>query len=360
MSLYDREGLWYYRFKSGGREYRKSTGLAATSRNETAAKAMEKKARLDAKQVKPEIGELVLFSEASETFLAWRKSECKAESTYRRTATSFKSLCVFFGDKPVSQILAGDVEDFKQQRKADGIGGATLRNDLSALSLFRRYAKKKGWTMVNWMEDVERPADDSKDSWHIVSEEDWKKYSEWAKRHSALYDLASLVLYTGMRPDCEALVLAKDCVNLEAGSVTIGKSKTPAGRRTLVLHPEAKAILSRRMIGESPWIFPSSRNPGAPLVKVNGPHDKACDRARVWFRLYDLRHTFATRLAATGIPLITLGKILGHSDLRTLTRYVHPTEDDVRRAMTWHDSVGVMGAEDGHGIAEKTQPEVAQ
>lgn len=45
------------------------------------------------------------------------------------------------------------------------------------------------------------------------------------------------------------------------------------------------------------------------------------------FRLYDLRHTFATRAAEAGVDLVTLAAMLGHSRVQMVMRYAHPTEE---------------------------------
>jgi site-specific recombinase XerD len=44
------------------------------------------------------------------------------------------------------------------------------------------------------------------------------------------------------------------------------------------------------------------------------------------FRLYDCRHTFATRVLDNGIDLLTLASMLGHSSLSQVMRYAHPSE----------------------------------
>jgi site-specific recombinase XerD len=53
----------------------------------------------------------------------------------------------------------------------------------------------------------------------------------------------------------------------------------------------------------------------------------------VSFVPYDLRHTFATRLAQFGCDLASLAAILGHSSLRMVMKYVHPTAEHQREAM---------------------------
>jgi integrase len=50
-------------------------------------------------------------------------------------------------------------------------------------------------------------------------------------------------------------------------------------------------------------------------------------------RLYNLRHTWATRGAMAGIDLVTLAAMLGHSRIQMVLRYAHPTEEHQFAAM---------------------------
>lgn len=46
-------------------------------------------------------------------------------------------------------------------------------------------------------------------------------------------------------------------------------------------------------------------------------------------RLHDLRHTCATYLISKGIPIATVSKRLGHSNIyTTLNTYTHSVKDD--------------------------------
>jgi integrase len=51
------------------------------------------------------------------------------------------------------------------------------------------------------------------------------------------------------------------------------------------------------------------------------------------FRLYDCRHTFATRVVEQDINLVTLAAMLGHSSLRMVMRYAHPSENEKHEAV---------------------------
>ncbi len=70
------------------------------------------------------------------------------------------------------------------------------------------------------------------------------------------------------------------------------------------------------------------------MLKVNNAHDGALKRSGLpAFRLYDLRHTWATRAAMSGIDLVTLAAMLGHSRIQMVLRYAHPTAEHQANAM---------------------------
>jgi integrase len=68
---------------------------------------------------------------------------------------------------------------------------------------------------------------------------------------------------------------------------------------------------------------------------VKKAHRAAARRAKIkgHFRLYDLRHTFATRAVAAGADLPTLSSLLGHATIQMTMRYVHPAAEQKRLTM---------------------------
>src|SRR5215475_9255788 len=50
-------------------------------------------------------------------------------------------------------------------------------------------------------------------------------------------------------------------------------------------------------------------------------------------RIYDCRHTFATRAVEAGVDLVTLAALLGHSKIQMVLRYAHPTKEHQAQAI---------------------------
>lgn len=75
------------------------------------------------------------------------------------------------------------------------------------------------------------------------------------------------------------------------------------------------------------FLFPKNNNESdAPIFQIHKLHQKTIKKLDLEFRLYDCRHTFATRVLDNGIDLLTLASMLGHSNLNNVMRYAHPSE----------------------------------
>ena len=65
-------------------------------------------------------------------------------------------------------------------------------------------------------------------------------------------------------------------------------------------------------------------------------------------RIHDLRHTFATRLAASGQPLRSIQEFLGHADSKTTQVYAH-------YAPSAHE-VAMVHSMNGWNVGNRTPP----
>jgi site-specific recombinase XerD len=341
MALRNRNGIWHFRFELDGREYAATTGLAATKQNMMEAQQAEfdyKKALMEGR--KPSRRIVVReFQDAAEEFLPWAKLQYPDHpNSFKRIKTSFASLKEFFGREAVSLIDEARLEAFKTWRRTEHkVRDITIRHDLHACSTFFGYAVKQRWARENPVRNVDIPSDANAIRIHVVTAEEEKAYFSRAAKNKNLHDLGRLIWNQGMRPE-EVLAIPKSCADLDRGQLHITFGKTPAALRTIDLTAESRQILARRMTGNSPWIFPSKRKRGGHIQRMNGAHDRLCEKALeagvvLRFVLYDFRHTFATKAAETGMPLPNLAAILGHNSLRAVQKYVHPTAENNRAAM---------------------------
>jgi integrase len=341
MPLRKRGPKWHYRFVINGQEHAGSTGLRATEENRGAAEKVEKHQRQVVLSGRP-FERSKDFATAAGEFIAWCKdSEYRQKpSTAARIETSFASALEFFGTTPVGEMGAGEIERYKMHRsQVNKVRDITVRHDCHALSLFFQYAAKMRWREGNPIREVTIPSDRDSFRMHPLTPEEEKQYFETAHAvkdqngRRNLYDVATIILNQGCRPD--EIMSAKKChLDVKAGALLIAGGKSRAARRTLHLTPSSLKILKARLKGQSEWLFPSERYAGNHITKLNSSHDRACIAAGVSFVLYDLRHTFGTRQATElKTDPFTLAAIMGHSNLRTIMRYVHPEQRLQKEAM---------------------------
>ena len=148
-----------------------------------------------------------------------------------------------------------------------------------------------------------------------------------------IYRVAVLSMHTGMRVG-EILGLRGQDLDLENFLIHV-EGKT--GRRVAYMDDTVHAMLLR-IVPDSPsaLLFPS-QNGGVrrsanlattftKAVNVLGLNDGITDRRfRVVF--HTLRHTFCSWLASQNVPLYTIGKLVGHTNVRSTQRYAKLSPD---------------------------------
>jgi integrase len=359
MGVYRRGKTWWYVFEFEGRRVQESSGFT----NKTAAQRAESKRKTDLferragfirKKLPPKLREFILV------FLAWSKQEHRPK-THSLHCCNCDVLKRFFGSKWLDDITPGMVEDFKLARirekrwgkeKGTAISGATVNRALSTLRLIYNYAERCGYQVSNPVKGVEFYEEQGRT--RIVSLEEEQAYLSTASQ--PLKDIARIILDTGMRPE---EVFRIEVANLDFSKRTIFNpfGKTPAARRKLTMTDEVQTILkARASAAKSQYVFASVDNPERPIGTVRKAHNAAMRRAKLKpvFRLYDLRHTYASRAVMAGVDLPTLAALLGHTNIQMTMRYVHPAEEHKREAAGKIENFKVLSAiklaEKSHGV----------
>jgi integrase len=142
-----------------------------------------------------------------------------------------------------------------------------------------------------------------------------------------------LLMFTGARLR-EILDLRWQEVDLQRGLLFLPDSKT--GKKTIVLGGAALAILETLpRVGNFVIAGNHDDKPRSDLQKPWALVSKQADLAGL--RLHDLRHSFASVGAGSGLGLPIIGKLLGHTNSKTTERYAHLAADPLRRAT---DAIG--------------------
>ena len=156
-------------------------------------------------------------------------------------------------------------------------------------------------------------------------------------RYSTLFDLLAKA---GLRPG-EAFGLHPGDIDWRQRTLRVERSwnlqrlkhtKTYE-ERTVDLSPDLLRALERHLVwvkaealrcgwGEPEWLFPNDEGKPHDESRVRKFHKKGLKDAKLPnFRLYDLRHTYASLLLAAGAPITYVSAQLGHSNPGTTLKY---------------------------------------
>ena len=101
-------------------------------------------------------------------------------------------------------------------------------------------------------------------------------------------------------------------------------SKTPTGVAEVPLTDIAVEAFRSQMelAGPGPWLFPSDENPTGYQTNFKKAWDTNPAKAGIpYFRLYDLRSTYATRLSAGGVADEWVTQLLRQTDAKVFKKY---------------------------------------
>ena len=369
MAIYRRGKIWWYSFEFQGRRVQESTGFT----NKTAALRVEAKRKADLLDRRAGFTKAKLapkFEDYVEQFLAWSREQHRPK-THALHEWNCKTLKRFFSGKYLDEITTEMVEDFKSARKheaklgaKDGrsISGTTVNRALETLKALFYQTERSGYAVKNPVVGVAM-FPDVLDAMRVLTFEEQAAYLSQASQ--PLCDIAKVMLDTGMRPE-EVFRIRMENVDFEQKTIFNPFDKTKAARRTIPMTADAAHLLNARitkLAGKgTPFVFPSPYDFQKPIGSVKKAHRLAATKAGIKgrFRLYDLRHTFATRAVAAGADLPTMGALLGHTTIQMTMRYVHPAAEQKRIAIEKFERFRAEGvfnaltAQKSHSVSTET------
>ena len=285
-------------------------------------------------------------------YIEWAKGEKKSwkddQSLYHNHVQSA------LGNVPIKDISMIHLEKLKRTlqtkkgRYGKKLSDATIKH---CLVLVRQmFNRAISWKMYHGTNPVTATARenkkflrtaDNKRVRFLSHEEANVLLSDLKNRSQQLHDICQLSLYTGMRMG-EVFSLNWNDIDLEHGNISIKDPKSGESRNAYITAP------LKTMFQEIKNSIPRTRGlvfrdkKGNKIREISNVFDRTVDKLgfnkditdrRDKVVAHTLRHTFASWLAMQGEPIITIQKLMGHSNLEMTLRYAHLSPSHERTAV---------------------------
>lgn len=326
-SIFKHGSSWWIAFYNHGKQVKERVGPIGLVTKGQAEQAL--KARMgeivQGKFSLEKFRKTISLGKLAEKYLQWIQENQKG---FKREEIATKLFLGFIGDKGISEITSWYIEQYKSQRKQDGIKPSTINRELTVLrSMFNR--------AIDWEDAITNPVKGVKKAKPLKADEYERepKYipaEVFDKISSAAYPnlraFITVARHTGMRAG-EILKLLWEDINFEREQIYIRDTKNFT-QRIVPINAEVRETLSS---------LPRDNNRVFKYMNkdtVGNTWRKALKRARIsGYRVHDMRHSFITDLVTKGVDPYTVMEITGHKDTRMLKRYSHPTEEHKRNAV---------------------------
>ena len=267
----------------------------------------------------------ITFNEWADWFLANRsKPPFRSEKTHLQNLGALKFLRPRFGANRLSDITPEEIEAYLMKRLNTGkrvhtkmglqlrgrLKPATVHQEFRILRRILNVAVKKRRLAVNPCNGVEFPVPlaGTTRKPHYLSASEQVRLEACAPVY--LRNIIVIMVEMGLRPYRELIPMRKQQVDLQNGIVHLPDSKTVNGIADMPMTDRVREAFVSQMkqSGDSRLSVPEPAYGVAPAPhrdgeRAVGPDTAACGLPH--FSLYELRHTFATRLSAGAWRIIS-------------------------------------------------------
>lgn len=265
------------------------------------------------------------------------------------------------GETPLNQLSTVDIQGFYSSLLARGLSPKVVHHCHTVLSGSLKTAVLWKRLHHNPAKGATLPKDPGGD-YKAMTREQANSFLQ-AARLDHHFPVMALLLLTGLRPSEAAglkwsdldlrstlptLKVERSVRRPKGGGWHFGGLKTKRSRRSLGLPEGLRTILLEHFANRIPnphdLVFCTAD--GEPLeinnfnnrnykrtlkraglgemVELPGKRGRVQHKFKAWFRLYDLRHTYATMLLLEGVSIKTVSENMGHASVAfTLDRYGH-------------------------------------
>jgi integrase len=294
------------------------------------------------------------FGDWSDWFLEKRsRPPFRSEKTHEQNTNAVKLLRPVFGSVSLSEITQEAVEHYIEGRLKEGrrirtkfglvrrgkLKPATVHQEFRVLRHMLNVAVRQHKLQVNPCSAVEFPVSvkHSTRKPHYMTSSEEERIEFLAP--SYLKHVVVIMTEMGLRPYRELLPMLKSQVDLENWVVHISDSKTENGIGDMPMTERAYVAFKEQIqnAAGSEYLFPrlTKRGRYPYLRSLKKVWRTTLRRAAVpYFSLYELRHTFATRLSAGGVADHFVTLMLRQGDAGVFKRYSQAKLNMMREALS--------------------------
>jgi integrase len=323
MKLYQRGRVWYLTFYVRGKRVQESTGTSDRRKAEKfCALRLSEVERSEYYQ-----SAKISLAQFGQQYLEYAKAN---KRSWLRDEQIMAHLNTAMGPTKLGDIGALQIERYKLDRLQQSASPATVNREVALLKHMFNMAEH--WQLFFGRNPVRGVKFLEEDNLQIrsLSEAEQEKLLQCCSPY--LQDLVTFAINTGLRLG-EILNLRWEEVDLENAVI---KMLVRKNRRMLEvpLNDTAVAVVNGWCgLRKCEFVFYNPETGGQWKDLWLGLK-KACRKAGLddltW---HTFRHTFATRLTRSGVDLVTVKELLGHSSVSVTMRYAHTNRDAKKRAV---------------------------
>lgn len=358
MAIYRRPGspYFYVDVQIHGRRVRQSTRAQTREAAKLVEKTLREEIVAEAAGSKPKR----TLDEALGRY--WLERGADLAGAYNVDWQSDLLLAQLGKDTRLDMLTDDMVSTYVAKRRAS-VKNATVNRELALLRhVMRRAQKAWGWAVatIDWPEHFLREAAPRD---RYLTPEEARKLIAAAAPH--LKPAIEISLLTGLRR-ADVLGLDWSQIDLKARTIRVRqKSALPGGKPHTVPICQPLLVLLANLVPRDEGLLVLSRPDkrrklkAVPMRSVKTAFKAACRRAGVkGFRWHDLRHTAASWMVQSGVPLEVVRDVLGHANIATTLRYAHHAGDAKARAVAalaahyrMHAEDEILGTESTEGAS---------
>ena len=338
--VYPRTGtsIWWIRYRDRNGVPRRESSLTADWQEANKRLRERLQSRDDNLLEIRRKGEALTYGQWADFFLeTYSKPPMRAAKTHEANGRCIMHLKTALGMSKLGDITADSIESYLRDRlrqrvrvkvkigyrQLGPIKSTTVHQEFRVLRRMLNVAVRKKLLLANPCSGVEFPvAVKGLFRPHYVTWSEQQRIESHASE--CLRNAVRIITETGLRVYKELTPMRKDQVDIQNAVVWIPDSKTPNGVAEVPLSPLAiQAFISQMAItGEGPFLFPSDRNRSGHQTTFKTVWRKTLRRAKIpYFRIYDLRSTYATRLSAGGVADEWVTQMLRQGDAQVFKKY---------------------------------------